>query len=29
MKGLKLTFRGVERVLTGYADTDGSMAEDR
>ena len=29
MKGLKLTFGGVERVLTGYADADGSMAEDR
>jgi hypothetical protein len=28
-KDLKLTFGGVEKVLTGYADTDGSMAEDR
>jgi transposase InsO family protein len=28
-KDLKLTFGGVEKVLTGYADADGSMGEDR
>ena len=28
-KDLKLTFGGVEKVLVGYADADGSMGEDR
>lgn len=28
-KDIKLTYGGIESVLTGYADTDGSMAEDR
>lgn len=28
-KDLRLTYGGIENVLTGYADADGSMAEDR